>query len=175
MLAFPSAHSPTRVAPATWPLAWLRRANKSQPPSSEPRTQVTDFLQNPQNPPHALPVHDVIHISGHILSLWDFYFDISERYILPARVNNCAQVCTKLTHVLNRKVLRLTKPKGKIYKMKSLGYYITPSDSVNCNTQNAKLFQALRCNTNNSIQHRQHFNIIRFIDSYMVSSILIKH
>ena len=30
-----------------------------------------------------------------------------------------------LTHVLSRKVLSLTKPKGKIYKTKSLGHYIT--------------------------------------------------
>ena len=33
-----------------------------------------------------------------------------------ACVNTCAQVCTKLTHVLSRKVLSLTKPKGNIYK-----------------------------------------------------------
>ena len=32
-----------------------------------------------------------------------------------ARVDTCAQVCTKLTHALSRKVLSLTKPKGKIY------------------------------------------------------------
>ena len=42
-----------------------------------------------------------------------------------ACVNTCAQVCTELTHVLSRKVLSLTKPKDKIYKTKSLGYYIT--------------------------------------------------
>ena len=29
-----------------------------------------------------------------------------------ARVNTCTQVCTKLTYVLSRKVLSLTKPKG---------------------------------------------------------------
>ena len=47
----------------TRPLAWLWRASESQPSSSEPGTQLTDFFQNPKNPPRALPVHDVIHIS----------------------------------------------------------------------------------------------------------------
>ena len=49
------------------------------------KTQLTDFLQNPQNPPRALPVHDVIHIPNSQFYIWDFYFDISERHILPAR------------------------------------------------------------------------------------------
>ena len=40
-----------------------------------------------------------------------------------ARVNTC--VCTKLTHAPSRKVLILTKPKGKIYKTKSLRNFIT--------------------------------------------------
>ena len=42
-----------------------------------------------------------------------------------AHVNTCVQVCTQLTHVLSQKVLSLTKLKGKIYKTKSLGHYIT--------------------------------------------------
>ena len=56
-------------------------------PSSERKTQLTDFLQNPppQNPPRALPVHDVIYIPKSQFSIWDFYFDICERHILPAR------------------------------------------------------------------------------------------
>ena len=41
------------------------------------------------------------------------------------RVNTCTQVCSKLTHVLSRKLLSLTKLKGEIYKTKSLGHYIT--------------------------------------------------
>ena len=47
-------------------------------------THLTEFLQNPQNPPRALPVHDIIYIHWST-SLWDFYFDICERHILPAR------------------------------------------------------------------------------------------
>ena len=38
-------------------------------------------FQNPPNPPRTLPVHDIIHIPWS----WDFYFDICERHILPAR------------------------------------------------------------------------------------------
>ena len=47
------------------------------------RTQPTDY-QNPQNPPRTLSVRDVIHIPRSQFSIWDFYFDISERHILPA-------------------------------------------------------------------------------------------
>ena len=52
---------------------------------------------------------------------WHFWMTHPPR----VRINICAQVCTELTHVLSRKVLSLTKPKGKIYKTKSLGLYIT--------------------------------------------------
>ena len=81
MLAFPSAPPTTRVAPATRPM----RASESHPSSSNGKTQLTDFLKNPQNPLRALPVHDVIHIPKSQFSIWDFYFDICERHILPAR------------------------------------------------------------------------------------------
>ena len=60
-----------------------------------------------------------------IFSIWGFYFDISKWHILPARVSipainlHLTNPCAKL------KVLSLTKPKGKIYKTKSLGHYIT--------------------------------------------------
>ena len=49
------------------------------------KIQLTDFLQNPQNPPRTLPVHDVIHISKSQFSILDFYFYICEWHILPAR------------------------------------------------------------------------------------------
>ena len=42
----------------------------------------TNFFQISQNPLHALPVHDIIHIHWSTF-LWDFYFDIYERHILP--------------------------------------------------------------------------------------------
>ena len=59
------------------------------------------------------------------LSIWDFYFDISEWHILSAR----AWTPVLMLHLTNpcakQKVLNLTKPKGKIYKTKSLRHYIT--------------------------------------------------
>ena len=71
---------------------------------------------------NTLPVHDVIHIPWS----WDLYFDICERHILPARVLQYLRSSLHLTNpCAKRKVLSLTKPKGKIYKMKSLGHYIT--------------------------------------------------
>ena len=96
-------------------------SSESQPSSSEVGTQLTDFFQ----------------ISAHASSawrhpntlvpipIWDFYFDISEWHILsvhawkPALMLHLTNPCTK------RKVLILTKPKGKIYKTKSLHNYVT--------------------------------------------------
>ena len=62
---------------------------------------------------------------GHNFAIWDFYFDISEWHILPARVWTPALMLHLTDPCAKRKVLRLTKPKGKIYKTKSLGHYIT--------------------------------------------------
>ena len=60
-----------------------------------------------------------------IFSIWDFYFDISEWHILPARAWTPALMLHLTNPCAKRKVLSLTKPKGKIYKTKSLGHYIT--------------------------------------------------
>ena len=57
--------------------------------------------------------------------IWDFYFDISEWHILPAHAWTPALMLHLTNPCAKRKVLSLTKPKGKIYKMKSLGHYIT--------------------------------------------------
>ena len=83
------------------------------------------FFQISPNPPRTLPMHDVINIPGHILSLGFLFWHLWMTHSPRARVNTCAQVCTELTHVLSRKVLSLIKPKGKIYKTKSLCHYIT--------------------------------------------------
>ena len=47
-------------------------------------TQLT-FSKSPKSSARALPVHAVIHIHWSTF-LSDFYFDIYERHILPARV-----------------------------------------------------------------------------------------
>ena len=104
--------------------------------SASPESLVLNYwlFQNPQNPPCTLPVHDIIQIPKSQFSIWD-YRHLWMTHPPYARVNTCAQVCTWLTHVLSQKVLSLTKPKGKIYKTKSLGHYIThvgDNDSI-CN------------------------------------------
>ena len=85
MLTFPSTTRPNTCAPVAKPRAWLWRASESQPSSSEPGTQLTDFLQNPQNPPRALPMHDDIHIHWSTFLSRIFHFDNCERHILPVR------------------------------------------------------------------------------------------
>ena len=98
-------------------------SSKSQPSSSEAGTQLTAFSQISahasgawRHPNTLVPI-----------PIWDFYFDISEWHILSAR----AWTPTLMLHLTNpcakQKVLSLTKPKGKIYKTKSLDNYITVS------------------------------------------------
>ena len=69
-------------------------------------------------------MHDVIHLPGPF-PVWEFYFDICEWRILPVRAWTPALMFHLTNPCTKRKVLSLTKPKGKIYKTKSLGNYIT--------------------------------------------------
>ena len=85
MLAFPSAY-PFNTCGTRHKATGLASASKRKSRFFFRRQDSTDFLQNPQNPPRALPVHDVIYIPKSQFSIWDFYFDICERHILPARV-----------------------------------------------------------------------------------------
>ena len=110
MLTFPSA-PPSCATPVghkfVWPrlglnLNWLTFL-KSQP---------------------SLPVRDVTHVPGHILYL-GFLCDISEWHARSARTLTPALMLHLTNPCAKRKVLSLTKPKGKIYKTKSLGHYIT--------------------------------------------------
>ena len=59
------------------------------------------------------------------IPIWDFYFDISEWHILSARAWTPALMLPLSNPCAKRKVFILTIPKGKIYKTKSLGNYIT--------------------------------------------------
>ena len=119
MLTFPSAPNHVRPPPQTTDLA--SASPEGQPSRSDAGTQLTAFSQISA------------HASGtwrhsHLLvsfSIRDFYFDISEWHILPA----CTWTPALTLHLTNtcakRKVLSLTKPKGKIYKTESLSHYIT--------------------------------------------------
>ena len=75
-LTFPSVPNHVRTRPRPW------RARESHPSSSGVKTQVTDFSQFP-------PPKSSAHASGawrhSHAQVWDFYFDISEWHILPAR------------------------------------------------------------------------------------------
>ena len=72
-------------------------------------------------------MHDVIHIPKSYLGFlfWHLWMTHPPRACAwtPALILHLTNLCTEL------KVLSLTKPKGKIYKTKSLGHYITISIS----------------------------------------------
>ena len=98
-----------------WPSSQYR------PNRSEAGTQLTAFSQISA---HASGVwrhpHPLVPIS-----IWDFYFDISQWHILSARAWTSALMLHLTNPCAKRKALTLTKPKGKIYKTKSLRHYIT--------------------------------------------------
>ena len=101
--------------------------SESQPSSSEARTQLTAFSQISA---HASGVWRQPNTLVPI-PIWEFYFDISECHILSARVWTPALMLHRTNPCAKRKVLSLTKLKGKIYTTKSLGNYITHVDLIN--------------------------------------------
>ena len=121
MTTFPSAPNHVRHPPQTTGLASARP--ERQPSRSDAGTQPTDFSQIPE----ILRAHFRCMTSftsrGHII--WDFYFDISEWHILPARAWTPALMLHLTNPCTKRKVFSLTKLKGKIYKTKFFGHYIT--------------------------------------------------
>ena len=108
-------------------LASLR--SESRLSRSETGTQLTAFSQIPKSSAHASGVwrhsHPLV-----LMSIWDFYFDISEWHILTASAWTPALMLHQTNPCAKRKVLILTKPKGKIYKTKSLRHYITVSNTT---------------------------------------------
>ena len=98
---------------------------KSQPSSSDAKTQLTDFFSNPQKTPRTLSVHDVIHIPrSHFLFGVSIVTSLNDTSAPRSREH--LRSCLHLTNpCAKRKVLSLTKPKGKINKTKSLRHYIT--------------------------------------------------
>ena len=83
------------------------------------------LFSNPPNPPCTLPVRDVTHVPRSQFLSGIFHFDISEWHILSARAWTPALMLHLTNPCAERKVLSLTKSKGKIYITKSLGHYIT--------------------------------------------------
>ena len=109
---------PPCAAPSCKLLVWSQRAPKVNllPPRQELNSLL--FLKSPKSSAHASGAWRHSHLLVSI-PIWDFYFDISEWHILsmrawtPALMLHLTNPCTK------RKVLSLTKPKGKIYKTKN--------------------------------------------------------
>ena len=105
-------------------LVWPRWAPKI---NLAVRTQELNsllFLQSQKSSAY-VPVHDVNHIPWSYFLSGVLFWHLWMTHHPRACVNTCAHVCTKLTHALSRKVLILTKPKGKMYKTKPLRDYIT--------------------------------------------------
>ena len=102
-------------------------SSESRLSRSEAGTQLTAFSQISTHAsgawrhPHPLDA----------IPIWDFYFDISEWHILSARTWTPALMLHLTNPCAKRKVLSLTKPKGKIYKTKSLDNYITQCLALN--------------------------------------------
>ena len=89
--------------------------NKFVPSKSE--TQLTALFQIPQI--LSASGHDVIHVPGPIAYLGILFWHLWLSHPPRTRVNTCAQ-CVHLSNpCTKRKVLSLTKPKGKIYKTKN--------------------------------------------------------
>ena len=91
---------------------------------SEAGTQLTAFSQIPKSSVHASGACRHSHYLV-LIPIWDFYFDVSEWHIPSSRAWTPALMLHLTNPYTKRKVLILTKPKGKIYKTKSLGNYIT--------------------------------------------------
>ena len=64
-----------------------RRASESHPSSSDGKTQLTDFFKSPQILRARFWCMTSFTSPGHTFYIWDFYFDICERHIFPARAS----------------------------------------------------------------------------------------
>ena len=102
-------------------------SSESQPSSSDAKTQLTDFSQIPQ----ILRTHFMTSFTSpwsHLLSGIFILTSLNDASSLRVHEHLHEHVHEHL-HLTNpctkRKVFRLTKPKGKICKTKSLGHYIT--------------------------------------------------
>ncbi len=145
MLPFPSAPPPPppRATPATKP-RWAPKVNRL------PRTLKLNsltFLKSPKSSAHASGAwrHSHLLVSFPILG----FILISMKDAYSPHVREHLRSCLLLTNpCTKRKVLSLTKPKGKIYKTKSPGHYITQFRHT------VKGFQILLFNNNNFIQHK---------------------
>ena len=121
MLTFPS-DSTTCSTPAANYWSGLGELRKSST-FVQPRISTNYFFFKFQNP-QLSRAWSHLRPRFHFLSV--FLWHLWLLYPPPARVNTCAQ-CGHLTNTCTKwKIPSLTKPKGKMYKTKSLRNYIIP-------------------------------------------------
>ena len=116
--------SPPRAAPPPQTTVLASASSENQLTRLEFKSQLTVFFFSNSQILSASG-HDVNHVPGPIsyldFLLWHFWLSHPPR----TRVNTCTQ-CVHLTNPYTKqRVLNLTKPKGKIYKTKSLRNFIT--------------------------------------------------
>ena len=121
-----SSQSKQRVASVAHKFVWPRPALNLDSLVQRQELNSLLFLKSPKSSAHASGAwrhsHPLVTIT-----VWDFYFDISEWHILSARTWKHALMLHLTNPCAKRKVLSLTKPKGKVYKTKSFHNYITKS------------------------------------------------
>ena len=117
---------PQRAAPDAMPRG-APKVNRLLP------MQEINSLTFPKSPKSSAHASGAWHHSHPLVisTIWDFYFDISEWYILSARAWTPALMLHLTNACAKRNVLSLTKTKGKVYKTKSLGNYITCVSKMN--------------------------------------------
>ena len=103
-------------------------SSESRLSRSEAGTQLPALSQIPKFSAHASGAwrhsHPLV-----LISICDFFFYISEWHIISACTWTPALMLQLTNPCAKRKVIRLTKPEGKIYKTKSLSNYITKPKS----------------------------------------------
>ena len=123
MMTFPSA--PISCGARSMQTRLAQRAPKVDPSRSESSSQLTDFFKIPKILRVRFRWMTSFTSTGQPFYLGFLFWHLWTIYPPRAHVNTCVQVCTLLTHLLNQKILSLTKPKDKIYKTKSIGHNIT--------------------------------------------------
>ena len=101
-----------RTAPVAHKFVWLRPALYLDSLVRRQELNSLLFLKSPKSSAHASGAWRHSYPQSYFLSRILFWN-------LCLTHPPCAHVCTELTHALSRKVLILTKPKGKIYKTRS--------------------------------------------------------
>ena len=90
-----------------------------------------------------LPVRDVIHISLSNFLSGIFILTSLNDTSSPGARHHLRSSLHRTNPCAKRKVLSLTKPKGKIYKTKSLGNYITVCFSLQTNAAIIRIIVAV--------------------------------